>query len=76
MTYHVAASTARRDRPNTASADLRRGHRRQRLDTLTITTHADVADLKTAAATVIAGDQLTFTITVTNNGPRTPRRST
>ena len=34
-----------------------------------ITTHADVADLKTAVATVIAGNDLTFKIAVTNNGP-------
>ena len=34
-----------------------------------IETHADLADLKSAVATVIAGDTLTYTITVTNIGP-------
>ncbi len=36
---------------------------------LAITTHANVADVKTADSSVIAGNQITFTIHVSNAGP-------
>ena len=37
--------------------------------TTTVTTSADVSITKTAAATAFAGNNLTYTITITNNGP-------
>src|SRR6185436_15549599 len=70
VTYHVASSTpADPSVSNTASATADNGGTGSATDTVAITTHADVADLKTAATTVIAGNELTFHIAVTNNGP-------
>jgi len=59
---------------NTASASADDGGSGSATAHVAITTSADVADLKVAAATVIAGNDLTYTITVTDNGPRTLSR--
>ena len=70
VTYHVAANTAAATVSNTASADADDfAGPTTGSDTVAIAVHADVADLKAAAATVIAGNTLTYTITVTNIGP-------
>ena len=69
VTYHVAANTAAASVDNTASATADDGGADDDTDTIDIETKADLADLKTAATTVIAGNSLTYTITITNNGP-------
>ena len=70
VTYRVASSTpAALSVSNTANATADNGGAGSATDTVEITTHADVADLKTAASTVIAGNDLTFQIDVTNIGP-------
>ena len=69
----TASPPRRRPRVGLEHGERDRRRRRQRLGdrhASTITTHADVADLKVAAARrSIAGRRSTYTITVTNNGP-------
>ena len=70
VTYRVASSTpAAPSVSNTANSTADDGGAGSATDSVEITTKADVADLKTAASTVIAGNDLTFQIDVTNNGP-------
>ncbi|HXH41101.1 MAG TPA: DUF11 domain-containing protein [Thermoanaerobaculia bacterium] len=52
----------------TASTDPNPGGNSSTANT-TVTTSADIAIVKTAAATAAAGSNLTYNITVTNNGP-------
>ena len=65
----MAASTAAASVDNTASATADDGGADDDTASVAITTKADLADIKTAATTVIAGTSLTYTITITNNGP-------
>ncbi len=71
MTYHVAASTAAALAVgNTANASSDEDTATPGSASVDITVHADVADLKVDSSDpVIAGTGLTYTITVTNEGP-------
>ena len=69
VTYKVLASTAPATVTNDASATADDGGSDTASDSVDITTKADVADLKVATGSHIAGEIVTYTSTITNNGP-------
>ena len=71
VTYGVASGTAADPAvANTADATADDGGSDSSSTSVAITTHADVADLKVASgAPHVAGTSVTYTSTVTNNGP-------
>ena len=69
VTYRVAASEAEATVDNTADATADDGGTGTDSDSVNITTHANVADLKVQSGSNVAGETVTYTSTVTNNGP-------
>src|SRR6185436_2473085 len=70
VTYHVTASTPAALVSNTGSATADDGGNAADDDSVQITTHANVADVKVDSPDpVLAGNDLTFTITASNAGP-------
>jgi uncharacterized repeat protein (TIGR01451 family) len=73
ITVHIVPGAAGTTITNTASATAATADPASANNaapaTTTVTRSADISVLKTAAATATAGTNLTYTITVTNNGP-------
>ena len=70
VTYHVAATTAADPTVDNTASATPMTVAATTTRSVAITTHADVADLKVDSPDpVIAGNVLTYTITVTNAGP-------
>ena len=70
VTYDVAADTPAATVGNSANVASDEDTAGPSSDSVDITTHADVADLKVDSPDpVIAGNTLTYTITISNNGP-------